>query len=104
MRIYWKLQKQKMAQRELKDTIKAFLKQNNLQDKVMEVRIRTCWEKLMGNGIAVHTTRIELRDKKLHLTFDSAALKQELSYTKSKVIDSMNEELGENVIEEIVIR
>ena len=93
-----------MAQHNLKDTIKAFLRQHNLEEKVMEVRIRTCWEKLMGNGIAVHTTSTQLRSKKLYLTFDSAALKQELTYSKSKVIDLMNKELGESVIDEIVIR
>ena len=70
----------------------------------MEVRIRACWKKLMGNGIAVHTTKIELRNKKLYLTFDSAALKQELTYSKSKVIELMNKDLEENAIEEIIIR
>ncbi|MBL4752968.1 MAG: DUF721 domain-containing protein [Flavobacteriales bacterium] len=93
-----------MAQRDLKDTINAFLRHNNLHEKVMEVRVKTCWEKLMGNGIAAHTTAIQLRSKKLYLTFDSAALKQELTYSKSKVIESMNADLGEKVIEEIIIR
>jgi len=88
----------------LKDSIKAFLKANNLEEKMMEVKIRPCWEKLMGTGIAGHTTQIALRKKKLYLTFDSAALKQELTYSKSKVIEMMNKELGEEAIEEIVIR
>lgn len=88
----------------LKDSIKAFLKQNNLEDKLAEVSIKACWKKLMGNAIDGHTTKIILRNKKLYLTFDSAALKQELSYSKSKVIQQMNEELGDEVIEEIIIR
>jgi len=88
----------------LKDSIKAFLKQNNLEDKLAEVSIKTCWKKLMGNAIDAHTTNIILRNKKLYLTFDSAALKQELSYSKSKVIQQMNEELGEEVVEDIIIR
>ena len=88
----------------LKDSIKAFLKANNLEDKLMEVKVRPCWEKLMGAGIAGHTTNIALRNKKLYLTFDSAALKQELTYSKSKVIEMMNKELGEDAITEIVIR
>ena len=96
--------KRPMAQRDLKDTINAFLKHNNLHEKVMEVRIKTCWEKLMGSGIVAHTTAIQLRGKKLYLTFDSAALKQELSYSKSKVIESMNEDIGQEVIDEIIIR
>jgi len=93
-----------MAQRDLKDTINAFLKHNNLHEKVMEVRVKSCWEKLMGNAIAAHTTKIQFRGKKLYLTFDSAALKQELSYSKSQVIESMNADIGQEVIEEIIIR
>ena len=92
-----------MAQHSLKDTIKKFLKHHNLDEKIMEVRVRACWEKLMGKGIVAHTTKIQLRNKKLYLTFDSAALKQELSYSKSKVIDLMNKDLEEQAIEEIII-
>jgi len=88
----------------LKDSIKAFLKQNNLEDKLAEVSVKASWKKLMGTAIDGHTTSIVLRNKKLHLTFDSAVLKQELSYSKSKVIQQMNEELGDEVIEEIIIR
>ncbi|MBL4577807.1 MAG: DUF721 domain-containing protein [Flavobacteriales bacterium] len=88
----------------LKDSIKAFLKANNLEEKLMEVRIKACWEKLMGNGITQHTTSIVLRNGKLYLTFDSAALKQELTYSKSKVIEMMNKDLGEEAVNEIIIR
>lgn len=63
----------------MKDSIKAFLKANNLDEKVMEVRVKASWEKLMGTGISSHTSQVVLRNKKLYLTFDSAALKQELT-------------------------
>jgi len=88
----------------LKNSIKAFLKANNLDEKVMEVRVKATWDKLMGNGISAHTTQVILKNKKLYLSFDSAALKQELTYSKSKVIDMMNKDLGEDAIEEIIIR
>ena len=88
----------------LKDSIKAFLKANNLDEKVLEVSVKASWEKLMGSGISSHTTKILLKNKKLYLTFDSAVLKQELTYSKSKVIEMMNKDLGENAIVEIVIR
>lgn len=88
----------------LKDSIKAFLKANQLDEKILEVRVKACWEKLMGSGIAAHTTQVLLKNKRLYLTFDSAALKQELTYSKSKVIEMLNKDLGENAILEIVIR
>ena len=70
----------------------------------MEVQLRNSWEKLMGKTIADHTTKIYIKDKKLHLRFDSPALKQELTYAKEKVIDSINKEFESEVVTEIVIR
>ena len=68
----------------------------------MAVRIKAVWEKLMGKTIAGHTLKIQLRNKKLFLHFDSPALKEELSYSKQKVIQMINEEFGEEVVREII--
>ena len=91
-------------QHSIKDSIKEFLQTHNLEEKLMEVQLRNSWEKLMGKTIAAHTTKIYIKDKKLHLRFDSPALKQELSYAKEKVIRSINEEFESEVVTEIVIR
>ena len=42
--------------------------------------------------------------KKLYITVDSAPLRQELSYGREKIKKVMNEELGEDYIEEVIIR
>jgi len=90
-------------QHSLKDSIKEFLKAYNLEEKLMEVRLKNSWEKLMGKSIAGHTTNIYIKKKRLFLKFDSAALKEELSYAKQKVIKMINDEMGEEVVEDIVI-
>jgi len=88
----------------LKDSIKAFIKANNLEEKIMQVRVKVSWEKLVSKVIADHTTKIYLKNKKLYVSFDSSVIKEELAYAKSKMIQNLNEELGETVVEEIIIR
>ena len=58
----------------------------------------------MGKMIAKYTRQISIYDKKLFLQIDSAPLKQELFYSREKIIKMMNEEAGEEVIKEVVIR
>ena len=87
----------------LKNTIKDILKSYELEDKLLAVRLKACWEKLMGQSIMSHTKEIYIKNRKLFLKFDSAALRKELSYSKEKVVKMVNEELGDNIIDEIIL-
>ena len=88
----------------LKNAIGDFLKNANLSGKLAEQKVIDGWEKIMGKMIAKHTRQISIYDKKLFLQIDSAPLKQELFYSREKIIKMMNEEAGEEVIKEVVIR
>ncbi len=88
----------------IKDVISNLLGEYKLQDKISEVNIVQSWEKLMGKLIAKNTNKIYIKDKKLFLYLESPALKQELIYSKSKIIDIINKETGTVLINEVVIR
>lgn len=88
----------------LKDAIGSFLKTSRLSGKLANQKIIDGWEKIMGKMIAKHTTQISIYDKKLFLYLDSAPLKQELFYSREKIVQMLNEEAGEEVIKEIVFR
>ena len=88
----------------LKDAIGSFLKSSRLSGKLANQKIIDGWEKIMGKMIAKHTKQISIYDKKLFLHLDSAPLKQELFYSREKIIQMLNEEAGEEVIREIVFR
>ena len=62
------------------------------------------WYEMMGPTITKYTKSINLRKTTLYITIESAALKQELSFSKEKIKDRMNEELGEEHIQTVVIR
>jgi len=86
----------------LKEAINELLKQYQLNMKMKEVNIVQQWEKIMGKIIANHTTKVYIRQKKLYVYLDSAALKQELGYSKQKIIEVINREAGEDIIEEVI--
>lgn len=54
--------------------------------------------------ISKHTTEIYISGKKLFVKVDSSPLKQELSYSKTKLMQALNEQVGKAVIEEIVLK
>lgn len=91
-------------QQTLGEVIRAFLKNFGLEEKVTETRILDTWEKVMGQGISRYTQRISLKGKTLTIYLTSPALRQELSYGKTKIINSINEDLKTEAIEEIEFR
>ena len=58
----------------------------------------------MGKTIAKYTDKIQIINKTLFITSTVAQLKHELLYQKVKIIDRVNEALGETVITEVVIK
>ncbi|MCD4747392.1 MAG: DUF721 domain-containing protein [Bacteroidales bacterium] len=88
----------------LKEAIKELLNDYKLNNKLNEVRLINSWEKVVGKLISKHTNKLYIRRKVLFIELDSAALKNELSYAKQKIINALNKEVNEDVIEEIVFR
>ena len=94
----------KSNEQSIKDVISEMLSYYQIKDKLAEVDIVQQWEKLMGKLIAKNTQKIYIKDKKLFLYIESSALKQELTYSKSKIIDIINKESGTSLIHEVIIR
>jgi len=85
----------------LKDAIEKLLNDLNLASKLKEVQLIGSWEKVAGKLIARHTKDIFIKDRVLYIKTDTAALKQELTYMKTKLLGKLNREAGEEVIEDI---
>ena len=88
----------------IKDVLKALADQRQLKGKLRLTKIRSSWSELMGPTISGYTTDINLRKNTLYITLNSAPLKQELSMGKEKIKRLLNETLGEEFLEEVVIR
>ena len=88
----------------LGDAIKEFLKKSKLKSGVQALQIEDAWEKIMGKTIANYTDKIQIINSTLFISTSVAPLKSELNYQKEKIIQRVNEALGEKVSHEVVIK
>ena len=86
------------------DALKDFVETNKLDKGLDKVNVRDAWANLMGNGVNNYTTNIELKFGTLYVQLSSSVLREELSYGKNKIIKMLNEELGKEVIKNVVLR
>ncbi len=81
-----------------------FLKQSRLKGNIQALQIEEIWEELMGKTIARYTDSIQIVNQTLFISTSIAPLKNELLFQKEKIIQRVNEALGEKVIRDVVIR
>lgn len=86
----------------LKECIDELLDMYRIRGRFNQTQIISSWEKLMGASVSKRTTNIFFRDKTLFIKLSSASLKHELSMSKTKIIQLLNEEAGDKVVEEVV--
>ncbi len=86
------------------DILKEIIKTNKLEPGLNQVSVVDAWKNLMGNGVNNYTLNVVLRNGTLYVELSSAVLRQELSYGKHKIIKMINEELGKEIVKEVVLR
>ena len=86
------------------DVLKNMVRDMKISPKLHELKIKKFWLDVMGTTINSYTKEIKLRRNKLFITIESAPLRQELSYGKEKLLKVLNREIGEEYIQDIVIR
>ena len=97
-----------MAKREndsfsVKDLMQSFIKENNLTKGMQKIKAEETWNKMMGPGVANHTSAVKLQNKTLIIQLTSSVLREELSYGKEKIIKMLNEEIGDEVISKLLL-
>ena len=63
----------------------------------------SAWKEVVGPFIASHTIDLAFRNGVLFVRVDSDVLRNELSYSKSVIINRLNEFVGKQVVEEMVL-
>ena len=86
----------------VKSAFNDLLKSYKLESRYNAARIRKDWEKLMGKPIAKRTGKIRINNGKMSVYLTSAPLKQELNMSKTKILEILKKEYGEDVILDII--
>ncbi len=93
----------KKNDQQLKDVLQQMIQSNRWKEKLDRVKINLIWKNVMGETVNKYTKHITLRKNTLVILIDSAPLKQELSFAKKKIVKLINEEIGEELIQEVII-
>ena len=88
----------------LGDLIKEFYEQHRGADYLDEVKVINSWPKVVGAFIASHTIDLFIKNHVLFVRVDSDALRSELGYSKSLLMKNLNDMVGKEVVNEIVLQ
>ena len=97
------LQRKKDTQ-SLGDIIKEVMKNNHLNRGLLENRAIHYWQMALGKPVARATSNIYIKNGVLYVQLNSSIIRSELMMFKTKIIENINHELGEEVIKDIVMR
>ncbi len=90
--------------RSLKEAIDQMLDTYRLKEKYRETSLVGSWEEVMGRYISEHTKELFIKNRKLIVRLDSSTLRHELSYGKEKIRTMLNDHVGFEVIDEVVLK
>jgi predicted nucleic acid-binding Zn ribbon protein len=83
------------------ELIDKLMKAYRLDGKLKEIDVIESWGEMMGVAVANRTKNIEIRNKTLFLTMDSAVMRDELSYGKTVIIERVNQKAGFEMINDV---
>ena len=96
--------KRKSNESSVSDLIELWLHQSGLTPKYKEFKLLQSWSVLMGPMIANRTDDIRIYEGVLYVQLSSATLRTELGFAKAKIIQSLNDKIGEIIVKDIVFR
>ena len=89
----------------LGELLRDFFEDNTeLYEKMMEIRIRRAWQEVLGPMVLQSTRNVYVKDKVLYVSLTSSVLRSELVLCREKLVKSLNDYAGSQVIRDIVIR
>lgn len=83
------------------ELIDKLMKAYRLDGKLKEMDVIESWGEMMGIAVAKRTKKIQIRNKTLFLTMDSAVMRDELSYGKTVIIERVNQKAGFEIINDV---
>ena len=88
----------------LGEVIREFIQSNRLEGKLNETKVIRSWESVVGKMISTHTRNLYIRNKILFVSVDSPSLRNELSYSKEKIIQDLNRLASAEVVVDLVVK
>jgi len=94
----------KQNEQSLQEVLHEILKKYNLERRFEQAEVADIWNKTLGPSVANQTKRVVLKNGVLTVYIDSSLVKHELNMLKGRLVASLNETMGKEVVKEIFIR
>lgn len=88
----------------LAEAMKDYIREMNLEGKLLEVNLINSWEEVVGKAISSRTTKIYIKEHTLYVHLNSSVARNELLMLKEALREKLNEKSGQEVIKDIVLR
>ena len=88
----------------IKNIIENFVEQKSISDGNFNVKVQKAWENAVEKKILDYTKEIYVKGEVLYIKVSNPILKQEILYSKQKVINLINEELEKDLIKKIILK
>jgi len=88
----------------ISDVLKEFTRNTHLDQRLHETRLIENWGKLLGPVIESSTRKIFISKKVLFVYIESPIVRHELFMMRTRLCEALNQSVGENVIDYIVLR
>lgn len=85
----------------LKGVFEMMIERYRMKDHFKVEQIKSLWGKIVGSYIASYTEKIVLRKHILYVKIKSPELRNELQYSRTKLIRNLNYTIGEDYIKDI---
>ena len=88
----------------IKNIIESFVEQDSISDGIFNIKIQKAWENAVEKKILDYTKEIYVKGDILYIKVSNPILKQEILYSRQKVINLINEKLEKDLIKKIVLK
>lgn len=93
------------GEKKIGDLLNSMIKKDKqLEQKMLTEKMKKAWSEIAGPMINKYTYNVFYNNRKIYVKLTSSVLRHELSMGKQKLIKNINEKVGEELIDDIVLK
>lgn len=94
----------KSNQQKIGSVIKKLLKNQQLEYRLKELDLLDRCKEILGEKLMKFVNEISIKNEKITIKVNSAAVRNELFYQKSKIIKKINNQVEGSILKEIILK
>lgn len=88
----------------LAEAIRDYIREMNLEGKLLEADLVNSWEEIVGKAISSRTSKVYIKEQILYVHLNSSVARNELMMLKEAMREKLNTRAGKEIVKDIVLR